>query len=156
MSKLGLFVDTENLYHTGNKRFTGKKIDYNKLHAYVKENIGDIEVGFAYAFQTENEAKPFLNCLRYLGFKTKFKKSKVGWSSQITVDIMDNVHENNLETIVICSSNFSMIAVARWLKEKDIKVIIFACNIPTDFAKFATIIEISELLLEEKNIEDSN
>lgn len=148
---IGLFVDTFDLYRHVRHVFDGK-INYESYHAKVAE-LGKVVKCLAYGMQSEGG---FISCLRILGFETRFKNPRIireikfcDWNVQIAMDIVRLIDE--LDTVIFGSCSLGLIPLIKWLKEKDVKVIIFATDVPKSLRNLADeVIEIDESLLEEE------
>jgi uncharacterized LabA/DUF88 family protein len=155
-----LFVDIANLYYCVGKRFQNRKLDYAKLRDRVAE-FGQMYRSFAYGVQMGEEANPFINCIRKLGYDTKYKKSKMtesnekqvirkaDWDVGMTLDVARVI--DRVDTVVIGSADLDLIDLVRFIRDKGVRCIVFACGIPQELRDVADFyIEITEDLLEEK------
>lgn len=149
--RLGVFVDTGSLYYCVGKKFPGRKLDYQKYLAWFAD-LGEVQVAFAYGTQLKDEAGPFIRCLKTLGFNTRFKVAdhkRIDWGSQLTIDVIAAL--DRLDTVIIGSSDSNISPLVSYLREKGIKVIVFACGIGRELRENATThTEIFEALLEER------
>lgn len=155
-----LFVDIANLYYCVGKRFQNRKLDYAKLRDRAAE-LGQLYRAFAYGVQMGEEANPFINCIRKLGYDTKYKKSKMTdenekkvirkaeWDVGITLDVVRVL--DRVDTVVIGSADLDLLDLVRYIRDKGVRCIIFACGIPAELREAADFyVEITEDLLEEK------
>lgn len=134
--RIGVFIDTTNLYHCCLKRFN-TKIDYNKLLNAV-EDFGNIAYKIAYGFQTNGEAKGFIACLKALGCQTKFMPPKdgnhrVSPTIPMVIDIAKMEHQ--IDLVVICSSNKAIIPILDHLKEQCIPCVVMGCGVSSSIAR---------------------
>jgi uncharacterized LabA/DUF88 family protein len=155
--RVGVFCDVSNLYHCAKKRFRNKKLNYQKYLKFV-EDLGTIDTAIAYGAQVKNEARNFIHSLQSFGYTTKYKKPKVfrngklterkaDWDIGIVVDIIKKL--DDLDLIIIGSADGDFVPFVEYLLEQGKQVVIFACNISSDFASTkAVIIEIPETLME--------
>lgn len=154
------FVDLANLYYCVGKRFQNRKLDYAKLRDKVAE-MGQLYRSTAYGVQMGEEASPFINCLRKLGYDTKYKKSrmseenekkvirKADWDVGLTLDVVSVI--DRVDTVVIGSADIELIELVRYVRSKGVRCIVFASGIPQDLRDAADFyIEITDDLLEEK------
>lgn len=136
--RLGVFCDVSNLYFTIRKKYQNRKLDYKKYIAFLKE-LGDISFMYAYVSQGKDETGSFAKALISQGFVPKYKEA-IGWDNgsgrrskadhdvTITMDIVKNI--NNLDMIILGTSDSDLLPVIQWVKEQDKKIITYACNIP--------------------------
>lgn len=157
---IAIFVDVANLYYCVGKRFQNRKLDYAKIRDKVVD-FGPLYRSFAYGVQMGEEANPFINCLKKLGYDTKYKKSKMTeenerkvirkaeWDVGITLDVVRVIER--VDAIILASADPDLIDLVRYVRDKGVRCIIMACGIPTELREAADFyIEITEDLLEEK------
>lgn len=149
---LGIFVDVSDIYYKVNRKFDAK-LDYK---AYLDRFDDKIFRAFAYCSQ---KAPGFLTYLRGCGFTPKYKRPKIirisdreikhcDWGIGITVDIINYL--DNIDTVVLGTSNPDFIPLIQWLRTYETRVIIFACCVPLSLRNVADeVIEITEEELEE-------
>jgi len=124
MSRIGIFIDTADLYHRSLRTLEGK-ISYSDLMERIRE-MGEVKVAIAYGMRTETDSNKFTYCLYALGFKTLFKKphittigSKVfkqcDWNVQIAIDVLKSLEE--VDIIIIGSTSGALIPLLRRLIE---------------------------------------
>jgi uncharacterized LabA/DUF88 family protein len=155
-----LFVDIANLYYCVGKRFQNRKLDYAKIRDKVGE-LGQLYRAFAYGVQMGEEANPFINCLKKLGYDTKYKRSrmsednvkqvirKADWDIGLTLDVVRVL--DRVDTVVLGSADADLIDLVRFIRDKGVRCIIFACGIPQELREAADFyIEIEDSLLEVK------
>ena len=104
--KLGIFVDTTNLYHTVYRKHNGR-LCYEEYYQQV-ENDNEVIEANAYGMTIGN-TDSFASCLSYAGFATRFKAPKIieihdvkikrcDWGIQMTVDIFGII--NKVDVII--------------------------------------------------------
>jgi uncharacterized LabA/DUF88 family protein len=154
---IGIFVDTTNLYRTVHKKFKNK-LCYDLYREKVEELYELSTVQIAYVMQIANEASGFIGCLRAAGFLTKTKRpltfqvgdreiKRCNWHVEMLIDIFRNLNE--LEMVVLGSSDSELLPLVKFLEDQGIKVIILSSLIPKRLADAASkAIEITEELLE--------
>lgn len=155
--KIGIFVDTTNLYHTVYRKHNGR-LCYEE---YYQQIAKDTEVIRAIAYgMTIGNTDSFTSCLGYAGFETCFKSPKIieihdvkikrcDWGVGIAVDIMEIINE--VDVIVIGSSDPNLYPLVRWIKRRGKEVWIVSSLIPRILKDVATkVIEIPEAWLEEE------
>lgn len=156
----GIFVDTTNLYRTVHKKFR-RKLCYDRYRDHVNEVFGETDVNVAYVMQIATEAKGFIGCLRAAGFITKSKRpltfrvgdreiKRCNWHVELLIDIFRNIED--LDRVIIGSSDSELLPLVNYLEELDIEVIIMATNVPKRLAEAASSVhEITEELLEDED-----
>lgn len=153
MSKqVGIFADVANLFYCINKRFSGRKLDYEKFRNKALDSE-QLYRAFAYGTQIDLEAVKFIDCLKHFQYTPKFKKprqneNRVNWSVGIAVDIFRII--DRIDIVVIGSSDNDLIPLIEWLKERGRSCVILASGISRDLKDIADRwCEIDESLLEE-------
>lgn len=135
MSKIGVYVDTSDLYHKSLRNLDGK-ISYTQLMERVRE-FGEVSVAYAYGMRTESDSSKFIYCLQALGFKALFKKPYIttisgkafkqcDWNVQLTVDVLRSLDQ--FDIVIIGSTNGGLIPLLRRLVELKVAVKIIGCN----------------------------
>lgn len=162
-TRIGLFVDTSDIYHKIRRKFDGK-LCYETLYDKVT-TWGTLQQAFAYGMQIDKEASGFITCLKLIGFDVRFKHPriiKIGdreikkceWGIKIAVDIVKTI--DHLDTVVLGVSNPDFIPLIQWIKDQGVKVLILASCIPKSLRDVADeVIEINEDFLENED-EDEN
>ena len=159
MKRIGVFVDVSNLYYCIHKKYKGRKLDYRKYLAFIKD-LGDMQVAIAYGSQMNNQASAFVYCLKAIGFNTKFKspktyvnlgetgiRRKADWDVGIAIDIVKMI--DRLDMVILGSGDGDMLPVVEWAMDKGVDVVVLASGISRDLKDKATkFIEIPESLLE--------
>ncbi len=126
----GLFIDTFDLYRRVKRKFDGK-IDFDLL-----AEDADTDELYAYGMSVEGK-NGFMNCLRLIGFKTRFKKPRIlngtklcDWGVSMTLDVVQLVESVEVNTVIFATCNLNILPIIRWLKSKEIKVIVWGVDIP--------------------------
>jgi uncharacterized LabA/DUF88 family protein len=152
--RIGVFVDVSNLYYCLGKRYNGKKLDYSKYLAYVKD-LGEVQQAIAYGSQANGEASNFIHALKAIGFTTKYKETRQDKrrSSQDVDIAIDAVRMlGKLDMVLLGSANGDLAPLVTWCKEQGCDVVVLACGINRLLKESATkCIEIPESLLESKS-----
>jgi uncharacterized LabA/DUF88 family protein len=158
--QIGIFVDVSNLYYCINKKFKGRKLNYQKYWDYIAP-LGKIVVANAYGAQIKNQAAGFIYVLKKIGFKPHYytPKSftdhgrvtrKADYDVNIVVDILENLEK--LDLIILGSADGDFVPLIQKIQEQHKKIIVFACRISQDIKKLGELyIEIPESFLEDKN-----
>lgn len=171
---VGVFADVSNLYYCIGKKFSGRKLAYDK---YLKQAVGTHELyrAFAYGAQLNDEAVNFITCLRHFGYDTKYKKPKqyvapsvapncpkcgeilpaekreirkADWDVGIAMDVVRLI--DRLDIVVIGSADGDLSPLVEWIKEKGRRCVVLACGISRDLKNVADHwTEIDEPLLED-------
>jgi len=157
MARVGLFVDTGDLYHKVQRKFgRGVKVCYKSYYNLAK---GDNEIVHAIAYGMQNENHSFINCLRTIGFLTRFKPPRVfnvgvrkikkcDWNIAITLDIVSLI--DDLDVVILGSSNNLFFPLVKWIRNQGVEARILASCIPRNLNEEADYVtEIDENLLEE-------
>lgn len=156
--RAALFIDVISQYYSIGTVFPGQKLNYK---AYL-DKIGketDVNRAVAYGACINNEAQNFIQYLINSRYEVKYVPARkvnnrpiikyTDRSMDIALDIIRML--DRLDVVVIGSCNLNLLPLFAFLKEKGIKVIVFACNIPREIKNVADEwIEITEDLLENK------
>jgi uncharacterized LabA/DUF88 family protein len=156
MSKrIGVFIDTGNIYSRVNYKFQGRKLDYKKYLEFF-EGLGTVSKAVAYGVQLNDDAHDFIQALRYVGFSPRFKSVKHqalipkrnNHNVGLTIDVVNML--DRFDMVVIGSSNAELIPTIRYCMDKGVDVIVFACSVPKVLRDICTRhIEVYEGLLED-------
>lgn len=173
MSKVGVFVDTSDLYHKVQRKFgRGSKVCYATYYDTCDDQGDLIDVAVAYGMQ--NDTHSFPNCLAIVGFDTKFKPPRVfttgdrkikkcDWNVALTLDVVNWVLERIAsygnktvrfdDILILGSSNNLLVPLVKWVKEQGVKVVIFASCVPRNLKEVADeVIEVGEDCLEMEEV----
>ncbi len=149
MKKLGVYVDTANLYLAIKAVFGSRKLDYRKYLQFICDGAKPTRA-IAYGVETPNAARKFAYSLANAGFIPKFQTVPSGrvrfdWSAGISADITQDVLSGVVNSIVLGSNSTQFAPI---LSELKIPVVIFASGISPSLAAQSTSIEIFPRLLE--------
>lgn len=155
VNKVGVFVDVGNQFYCINKKWPGRKLNYEKYLDKAK-TFGSVIRAFAYGIQIDDTAANFILVLNYLGYIPQFKDiekyTKFSWDIGMAMDIV-RLHDK-IDTVILGSSDRSVAPVISWAKEKGIQVVIIGCGISKELKTVCDIwIEIDESMLEVKEEE---
>jgi uncharacterized LabA/DUF88 family protein len=160
VKSVGVFVNSSLLFYVVQSEFKrvvpNSRIDYK---AYLEQAIGEDRLyrAFAYGAQIENEAAGFIECLQRTGFETRYVPAKQVNGKNHVLDTDRNMDLaldvirilDRLDTVVIGSNDPNLIPLVKYLKERGLKVVIFAARIPRELARAANEVrEITEMVLE--------
>lgn len=149
--KTAVFVDVSNVYYCINKKFPGRKLDYERYLASVSDGH-EILRAYAYGSQINEEAHGFITCLKKIGYQPNFKSlgtstRRVCWDAAICVDTMKLL--DRLERVVIGSASPDIVPLVSWLKDRGVQVEVVACGINKDLkAAASSFVEIDDSWLE--------
>ena len=152
--RVGIFVDTTNLYRTVYRKYRGK-LCYKE---YFQQVVGEDEVVIAIAYGMQiGHTHSFENCLTMAGYTPKFKNPRIieiqdvkikkcDWGIGLTMDIVENI--DSFDIVIIGSSDYNLLPLIQWLKAKGKEVRIVASLIPRALKEIAECTEIPEDWLE--------
>ncbi|MGL1958098.1 MAG: NYN domain-containing protein [Colwellia sp.] len=131
MTKIGVFVDVQNIYYTTRDVYQ-RQFNYKMLWQELMAQ-GDITVANAYAIQrSDDQQHKFQKALKHIGFEVKLKpfiqrkdgSAKGDWDVGITIDIMEAA--KNVDIIVLLSGDGDFDRLLRHVKEKQgVKTIVY-------------------------------
>jgi len=145
---IGLFVDVPNVFFNC-KRKLGGRLNYESLWEYIKDSEeGPITRAFAYGSQINDEATPFIHCLKHIGFEckwqilqpyekageVKFRHADLG--VMIAMDVVRNIER--IETLVLVTSDPSAVPLVEWAKERGVRVVIVGARVSNQLKAVAT------------------
>lgn len=151
--RVGIFVDVGDQFFRINKKWEGRKLNYQAYYDKAKE-FGSITRAIAYGTQMNRNATKFISCLHHIGFEPKYRDIEEGqwfnWSVGIAVDIMNLVSHDKIDTAVIGMSLKDIVPVITCIKDRGIKTVVISCGIHKEL-KLATDhwFEITETMLSE-------
>jgi len=153
MNRVGVFVDIGDQFFRINKKWSGRKLDYEKYYTKCKD-FGEIVRAAAYGTQINKNATKFIAYLHHIGFEPRYKDMEVGqwysWSFGLCVDIINLVTNGKIDTLILGMSNKECIPLVNSIKEKGVKVIVMSCGIHKELKSAADRwVELSEELLSE-------
>lgn len=129
MKKIGVYIDTNNLYQSLKHSHKGRQLDYAKLAGHVKD-MGDIVDALAYGSEFENEATEFKCMLAKIGITPKYKQiipsRKFSWNTTIVVDVISKL--DTLDAVVLCTGDGDLTPLVKHIVDNGKKVIIIACS----------------------------
>ena len=142
MKRVAIYVDVSNLYYCIYNKHKGK-LDYAKLLEFLGP-IGDIRLSKAYGAQVRDEAAPFIEILKTLGFEPHYKEpkfygqheGKADWDVGIAIDMIKDM--DHYDMAVLCSADGDMIPVVEYLRERGKDVVILGAGISCELQEYAT------------------
>ncbi len=119
--RVGIFIDTQNLYHSA-KNLYKAKVNFGQV---VKEAVAGRQLirAIAYVIRTESEEeKGFFDALNKLGIETKVKDirifaggaKKADWDLGTVVDLVAMAQK--LDTIILATGDGDFVPVVEYLK----------------------------------------
>lgn len=119
--RVGVFIDTQNLYHSG-KNLYRSRVNFGQI---VKDTVGERQLirAVAYAITTESgEEKAFLEALGKAGIETRIKDlqifsggaKKADWDVGLAVDAIKMAPK--LDTVIIVSGDGDFVPLVEYLK----------------------------------------
>lgn len=154
-NRVGVFVDTGSIFHFVTKKFTNERLDYGK-YLEVCDSYGEIQRSIAFVSQVNNRARQFTEYLKALGYDVRRTQCHVRADNSVVraildVDVTLEVVRcvDKLDTVILGSASYHITPLIKWIKEKGVRCVIFACEIPRNIRDEADIcIEIDESFLE--------
>lgn len=129
--RVGIFIDTQNLYHSA-KNLYNARVNFGNI---VKDALADRQLvrALAYVISTESgEEKPFFEALEKLGIETKTKDlqifyggaKKADWDVGIAVDAIRLA--SKVDVIVIVAGDGDFVPLVEHLKSQAVQVEVVA------------------------------
>lgn len=129
--RVGIFIDTQNLYHSARSNFHAN-VNYQTL---VETAVGGRRLirAFAYVIKSDsNEESKFFEKLNELGIETRVKdlqifysgEKKADWDVGIAIDIVRM--SEKLDAVVLVSGDGDFLEVLRYVKSRGIKAEVMA------------------------------
>jgi len=141
LKRVGVFVDSQNLYYAAKEEFNGK-LDYRALLDKVVKGSGkeDRFLASAYTYVVENPEKDqtrFKEVLENLGFQVKFREliersdgsRKANWDLGLTIDILQNI--SRFDVVVIASGDGDFVDLIKYLKRQHDEVKVEVAAFPS-------------------------
>jgi uncharacterized LabA/DUF88 family protein/uncharacterized protein YigA (DUF484 family) len=136
--RLGVFVDTQNLYYSSREIYSGK-VDYQKLLDYI---VRDRELVRAIAYVIENpeiDQTGFLSALSRCNFEIKRQplirrsdgSAKGNWDMGIAIDILELAERLGIVALVSGDGDFS--PLLSLVKSKEVRVEVYGFTQTTAF-----------------------
>ncbi len=125
--RVGVFIDTQNLYHTA-KNIYKRKVNFGNV---VKDVLCGRKLvrAVAYAITTESEDESaFLSALTKAGIETKVKdlqiffdgSKKADWDIGLAIDAVTMAHK--LDVVIIVSGDGDFVPLCRYLQYHGVQV----------------------------------
>lgn len=153
INRVSVFVDVSNQYYCINKKWPGRKLNYERYLEKAK-TFGSICRAFAYGTQVDDAAAKFITALHHLGYQAKYKQVEknawYSWAVGIAMDIVRLISNDKTDVVIIGNSDRTLAPVISWAKEHGVRVIVMACGINKDLKNTSDRwLEIDESMLEE-------
>jgi len=137
--RLGIYLDTQNLWHSAVKYGERHGIDRARLQYAVLMDLiakhGDVSVAKAFVVEHPKfDAKPFVVALEVLGVETFVKKmrqykervARADWDVGITVHVLTGLAMDRWDTLVLASGDSDFLPLIEAVKERGKDV--FICS----------------------------
>ncbi|MDQ5912560.1 MAG: hypothetical protein QG568_775 [Patescibacteria group bacterium] len=120
--RVGVFIDTQNLYHSAKNLYNGARVNFGAIMKEVVANRALIRA-IAYVISTESgEEKSFFEALEKLGIEAKTKNiqifnsgaKKADWDVGLAVDAIKMAPK--LDTIIIVSGDGDFVPLVEYLQ----------------------------------------
>ncbi len=129
--RVGVFIDTQNLYHSARSKFNAH-VNYKMM---VESAVGERQLIRAFAYVIKSEAgdeSKFFEALNDLGIETRVKdlqifysgEKKADWDVGIAIDIVRM--SEKLDAVVLVSGDGDFLEVLRYVKSRGIKAEVMA------------------------------
>lgn len=129
--RVGIFIDTQNLYHSARSLFNSN-VNYKNL---VESAVSGRRLmrAFAYVIKSEsNDESKFFEALTDLGIETRVKdlqvfysgEKKADWDVGIAIDIVRL--SEKIDTVVLVSGDGDFLEVLRYVKSRGIRAEVMA------------------------------
>ena len=136
MSRVVVFIDTQNLYHTVREKFNAKP-NYKALLKFIKTHVGTPYATHAYGAQVAKEANGFIHALTAMGVTTHWKQAfihkstkgdtcKADNDAEMFVDIFKEMER--FDTIVLLTADSDFTPLIQFLENRDKTVIVVGCK----------------------------
>ncbi|MBU7014619.1 MAG: NYN domain-containing protein [Theionarchaea archaeon] len=129
--RVGIFVDTQNLYYSA-KNLYGAKVDFRKI-LEVGLNQRQLIRAIIYVIKADiPEEEGFFEALRNIGYEVKIKELRTyydgtkrgDWDMGIAIDTIKMA--DKLDTVVLVSGDGDFVALVEHLKAKGVNVEVMA------------------------------
>jgi len=129
--RVGIFIDTQNLYHSARSLYNSN-VNYKHL---VEAAVGERRLVRAFAYVIKSEASDeskFFEALADLGIETRVKDLQVFYSGEKKADwdvgiAMDIVRlSEKIDTVVLVSGDGDFLEVLRYVKSRGIRAEVMA------------------------------
>jgi uncharacterized LabA/DUF88 family protein len=148
-----LIADVRNLFYTVARHFGGKKIDYEKLLGTVKKQ-GILVRACAFGIQKENEAAPFIDLLRAVGFEPFYKSSKfphTNWGAGMAVEAARMLER--VDTVVLATADLDMLPLVYYIRDRGVECVLLGVIKNPEMRHAANrIIDINDEMLEPSDV----
>ena len=121
--RVGIFIDTQNMYYSARNVF-GRKVNFGNI---LKEAVGTRKLirAVAYVVRTKSdEERPFFDALKNLGIETREKElvqyesgqKKADWDVGLTVDVIRML--DMLDVVVLVSGDGDFAPLVEYVKNR--------------------------------------
>jgi uncharacterized LabA/DUF88 family protein len=129
--RVGIFIDTQNLYHSARSLYKAH-VNYRAMIEAAVQNRQLVRA-FAYVIRTEGgEEMKFFDALSDIGIETRVKdlqifysgEKKADWDVGIAIDIVRMTEK--LDTIILISGDGDFVEVLRYVKSRGARAEVMA------------------------------
>ncbi|MDP8213676.1 MAG: NYN domain-containing protein [Candidatus Euphemobacter frigidus] len=135
--RLGIFLDSRNIYHTVHATYSGARIDFDELFTRISRGRKVVRA-IAYVVEADFSNKEgFFNMLKFKGFQVKRRPLKIranrsmkgDWDMGMALDLIK--YAGDLDTIALVSGDGDFYDLLVYLKNKDVKVEVYGVEMST-------------------------
>ena len=149
--RVGVFIDTQNLYHSARNLYKGAKVNFGNV---LKEAVAGRKLvrAVAYVITTESgDESAFFDALTKLGIETKTKDlqifhsgaKKADWDVGLAVDAIKMA--SRLDSVVIVSGDGDYIPLVQYLQTMGVQVEVVSFGKSTSSALRETVDDFVDL-----------
>jgi uncharacterized LabA/DUF88 family protein len=122
-TQVALFIDVNNLFHGGQRRFKGH-LDYRLLFDHVRGEFGELVKSVAYGSKDNDFFKP---SLKDLGAELRWSHTRINWNVCLTLDVVRQIER--VDVIVIASCDPQIAPIHGYVKHEGLKSVALGFNI---------------------------
>lgn len=135
--RLGIFLDSRNIYHTVRDTYSGARINFDELFTRIARGRKVVRA-IAYVVQADFTNKEgFFDMLKFKGFQVKRRPLKVradrsmkgDWDMGMALDLIK--YADDLDTIALVSGDGDFYDLLIYLKKKDVKLEVYGVETST-------------------------
>lgn len=135
--RLGIFLDSRNIYHSVAAIFAGGRVDFGELYTRIARGRKVVRA-IAYVIQADFADKEgFFNMLKFKGFQVKRRPLKIradrsmkgNWDMGMALDLIK--YAEDLDTIALVSGDGDFNDLVLYLKKKGVKVEVYGVETST-------------------------
>lgn len=133
MKNVYVAVDVLNLYHSVNKKYEGGRLDF-QTYLQSQQARGVVKRAVAYGIEKDyKQTLPFKDALRGFGYIVRYLTTDNHFVDNNMNIIFDTIRCLEMfDTFILGSSDFRLVPLVKFLKEKGKEVIVASCYIPKE------------------------